>query len=160
MLCPNEKVAAKHQSMYQYVLCFSHWIWIEVGCCFEYNTYPSLYSYIFQALSRWKCILFFSPVGCFGNSGSCCTEKVELFPDDKLILQSSDYPGSVGSWCDRVIIVRRNSDNYDECSDCSLTVQFVQWTTPFPATVELLQANYTTASYFSSEMLYLEPVVS
>ena len=104
--------------------------------------------------------VFFPPVGCFGNSGSCCTEKVELFPDETLILKASEYPGGAGSWCDRVIIVKRNSDNNDNCSDCSLTLQFVQWTPPSPATVELLQANYTTSSYFSSEMLYLEPVVS
>lgn len=99
--------------------------------------------------------------GCFGESSDCCSEKVELFPDDKLTLSSaSSNTGNVGRWCDRVIIVRRNSDNYDECTGCSLTLQFSEYSEPFPATVELLQANYSTASYFSSEMLYLEPVVS
>ena len=98
--------------------------------------------------------------GCIGPSYSCGS-KIELFPDDSLTLETETdtfYPNNY--WRDRVIIVRQTRESYDVCTGCWMDVQFVNASSPFNMKVTLMEANYTTDSFLSSETLYLKPLVS
>lgn len=102
---------------------------------------------------------------CIGLSSECCQKsRYELYADDELTL-TSKYTRSMYDWCDQVIIVRRNNERYDECNGCTLTVEFSSTTNlegDFGSTLELdlLEANYSSVSYYTSETLYLDYLVS
>lgn len=98
--------------------------------------------------------------GCIGHSSKCGT-KVGLFAGDTLTLEIDPaYRGDAYYWEDRVILVRQSGDVYDVCTGCTMTVEFVNFALPFTSTVSLMEANYTTSSYDSYELVFLSFLVS
>ncbi|KAF6018969.1 hypothetical protein EB796_022731 [Bugula neritina] len=65
---------------------------------------------------------------CIGTSSDCCIKR-ELYGGDRVILQTK-VGNTNGLWCDQVFIVRQSNS--------------------------MREANYTSASYISSETLYLD----
>lgn len=62
---------------------------------------------------------------CIGgiDDGCCGTGRYELYADDTLVLTSGNYYHG-RTWCDKLIIVRRNEVRDDECSGCTLSIRF------------------------------------
>ncbi|KAF6037102.1 hypothetical protein EB796_004588 [Bugula neritina] len=89
---------------------------------------------------------------CIGTSSDCCIKR-ELYGGDRVILQTK-VGNTNGLWCDQVFIVRQSNQQYDDCSGCTFTIEFEE--TDFVGSLSVREANYTSASYISSETLYLD----
>jgi len=101
-------------------------------------------------------LFFIIIVDCIGTSSDCCIKR-ELYGGDRVILQTK-VGNTNGLWCDQVFIVRQSNQQYDDCSGCTFTIEFEE--TDFVGSLSVREANYTSASYISSETLYLDLLVS
>lgn len=108
-------------------------------------------------------------LGCLDRD-TCDSSNVELYAGDSLTLEGTatgsryQFPLSDNNvkWNSRVVVVRQNGNSYSDCSGCTMTIQFTNYSTPFNMMVTMLEANYTSASYVyggAYETVFLTPLV-